>query len=46
LLDLWALARSRYQRQSLSEDQWLTWSRYFAHMFSEEAKVICRRRRE
>ena len=40
MLDLWALAHSRYQRQLLSEDQWLTWDRYFTHMFSNEAEAI------
>lgn len=40
MLDLWSLAHSRYQRQLLSEDQWLTWDRYFTHMFSNEAEAI------
>jgi len=44
MLDLWALAHSRYQRQLLSEDQWLTWDRYFTHMFSEEVEAISRSR--
>ena len=46
MLDLWALAHSRYQRQLLSEDQWLTWDRYFTHMFSNEAEAISRSRWE
>jgi len=46
MLDLWALAHSRYQRQLLSEDQWLTWDRYFTHMFSNEAEAISESRWE
>jgi len=46
LLDPSALAHSRYQRQSLSEDQWLTWDRNFAHMYSDEPEAISRSRWE
>ena len=46
LLDLWALAHSRYKRQLLSTDQWLTWNRYFTHMFSNEAVAISKSRWE
>jgi hypothetical protein len=40
MLDLWALAHSRHQRELLSEDQWLTWDRYFTHVFSNGAEAI------
>jgi hypothetical protein len=46
MLDLWALAHSRYARQLLSADQWLTWDRYFTHMFSNEAVAISKSRWE
>ncbi len=29
MLDIWALAYSRHQRELLSEEQWQTWDRYF-----------------
>ncbi len=44
MLDLWALAHSRYERGLLSEDQWVTWDRYFTHMFSSEAEAISQAR--
>jgi hypothetical protein len=44
MLDLWALAHSRFQRDLLSEEQWLTWDRYFTHMFSNEAEAISKNR--
>ena len=40
MLDIWALAHNRYQRELLSEDQWVTWDRYFTHMFSNEGEAI------
>ena len=40
MLDIWALAHSRYQRDLLSEDQWQTWDRYFTHVFSNESEAI------
>lgn len=40
MLDIWALAYSRYQRDLLSEDQWKTWDRYFTHLFSNESEAI------
>lgn len=46
MLDIWALAHGRYQRGLLSEEQWLTWDRYFTHMFSKEAEAISRLRWE
>ncbi len=46
LLDIWALAHSRYQRELLSEDQWQTWDRYFTHMFSNEVEAISKARWE
>lgn len=46
MLDIWALAHSRYQRGLLSEEQWVTWDRYFTHMFSEEAEAISKPRWE
>ena len=46
MLDIWALAHSRFQRELLSETQWLTWDRYFTHMFSNEAEAISKARWE
>ena len=46
MLDIWALAHSRYQRELLSEDQWETWDRYFTHMFSKESEAISKARWE
>ena len=46
LLDIWALAHSRYQRELLSEDQWATWDRYFTHMFSNGAEAVSKSRWE
>lgn len=44
MLDIWALAHSRYTRELLSEDQWMTWDRYFTHMFSNESEAISKAR--
>jgi hypothetical protein len=46
MLDIWALAHSRYQRGLLSEDQWQTWNRYFTYMFSNGGEAISRTRWE
>ena len=46
MLDIWALAHSRYKRELLSEAQWLTWDRYFTHIFSAESEAISRSRWE
>ena len=46
MLDIWALAHSRYTRELLSEDQWMTWDRYFTHMFSDESEAISKARWE
>ena len=46
MLDIWALAHSRYQRELLSEDQWMTWDRYFIHIFSIEGEAISKTRWE
>ena len=46
MLDIWALAHSRHQRDLLSEDQWATWDRYFTHIFSNEIEAISRARWE
>ena len=46
MLDIWALAHNRYQRELLSEDQWVTWDRYFTHMFSNEGEAISKTRWE
>ncbi len=46
MLDIWALAHSRHQRELLSEDQWVTWDRYFTHMFSNEGEAISKSRWE
>jgi hypothetical protein len=44
MLDIWALAHSRYDRNLLSEEQWVAWDRYFTHLFSKEAESITRGR--
>ena len=44
MLDMWALAHSRYKRELLSEEQWVTWDRYFTHMFSNESEAISKAR--
>ncbi len=46
MLDIWALAYSRYERELLSEVQWKTWDIYFTHMFSNEAEAISKARWE
>jgi len=46
MLDIWALAHSRYARELLSEDQWMTWDRYFTHMFSNESEALSKARWE
>ena len=46
LLDIWALAHSRYQRELLSENQWETWDRFFTHLFSNGAEAISKARWE
>jgi hypothetical protein len=46
MLDIWALAHSRFQHDLLSEDQWVTWDRYFTHMFSKESEAISKARWE
>ncbi len=46
MLDIWALAHNRYQRELLSEDQWVTWDRYFTYMFSNEGEAISKTRWE
>lgn len=46
MLDIWALAHSRYERDPLSEQQWMTWGRYFTHMVSTEAEAISQSRWE
>ncbi len=46
MLDIWALAHNRYQRELLSEVQWVTWDRYFTHMFSNEGEAISKTRWE
>jgi hypothetical protein len=46
MLDIWALAHSRYQRELLSEAQWETWDQYFIHMFSDGTEAISRARWE
>ncbi len=46
MLDIWALAHSRYTRELLSADQWMTWDRYFTHMFANESEAISKARWE
>lgn len=44
MLDIWALAHSRYERSLLSEEQWVAWDRYFTYIFSEGTESISRER--
>jgi hypothetical protein len=46
MLDIWALAHSRYRRGLLSDVQWETWDTYFTHMFTNEAEAISKARWE
>ncbi len=46
MLDIWALAHSRYKRDLLSEEQWVAWDRYFSNIFSKGAESISRERWE
>lgn len=44
LLDIWALAHTRYQRKLLSEDQWEAWDVYFTALFSSGGERISKAR--
>jgi len=44
LLDIWAMAYDRHQRDLLGEDQWLAWDRYFTHTFSYGGEAISKNR--
>ena len=46
MLDIWALAHTRYKRELLSEGQWNTWDTYFTHVFSNEVEAISKARWE
>ena len=46
LLDIWAMAYNRHQRELLAENQWIAWDRYFTHMFSTGGEAISKSRWE
>lgn len=46
LLDIWAMAYNRHQRDLLAEDQWEAWDRYFTYTFSYGGEVISKIRWE
>ena len=46
LLDIWAMAYNRHQRELLAENQWVAWDRYFTHMFSTGGEAITKARWE
>jgi len=44
LLDIWALAYNRHQRDLLSDSQWIAWNRYFSTVFSEGGEKLTKPR--
>lgn len=46
LLDIWAMAYNRHQRELLAENQWNAWDTYFTHLFSSGAEAIPKSRWE
>ena len=46
LLDIWAMAYNRHQRELLAESQWIAWDTYFKHMFSTGGEAISKSRWE
>ena len=46
LLDIWAMAYNRHERELLAENQWKAWDRYFTHMFSTGGEAITKARWE
>jgi len=46
LLDIWAMAYNRYQRELLAENQWVAWDTYFTHLFSSGGEAISKARWE
>ncbi len=46
LLDIWAMAYNRHQRELLAENQWVAWDTYFTHMFSTGGEAITKARWE
>ena len=46
LLDIWAMAYNRHERELLAENQWGAWDTYFAHMFSSGGEAISKSRWE
>ena len=46
LLDIWAMAYNRHERELLAENQWIAWDTYFTHMFSSGGEAISKSRWE
>lgn len=46
LLDIWAMAYNRHQRDLLADQQWLAWDTYFVGIFTKGAPAIDRERWE
>ena len=46
LLDIWAMAYNRHQRELLAENQWIAWDTYFTHVFSTGGEAISKSRWE
>lgn len=46
LLDIWALAFNRHQRDLLAPDQWVAWDTYFTEMFKNGGEKLPRTRWE
>ena len=44
LLDIWAMAFTRHQRELLSNEQWTAWDDYFTELFSSKGQQITRER--
>ena len=44
LLDIWALAHTRHQRELLGDRQWIAWDTYFTHLFSNSAEKMGKER--
>ena len=46
LLDIWAMAYNRHERELLAENQWIAWDTYFTHMFSSGGEAVSKTRWE
>lgn len=46
LLDIWAMACTRYERGLLADDQWSAWDEYFTELFRSSGEKLSRERWE